>query len=115
MRAALLVRRNWRATVFLVLLAGLAGGVAIGAWTVGRRTATAYDRFFERSDLPDLTLTFCPPDMTSVDDETIVRCYAYDPADEYAAVQRLPEVEAAGRAAWRGLTVARPVRAASRR
>ena len=28
MRAALLVRRNWRATVFLVLLAGLAGGIA---------------------------------------------------------------------------------------
>ena len=108
MRAALLVRRNWRATVFLVLLAGLAGGVAIGAWTVGRRTATAYDRFFERSGLPDLTVTFCPPDMTSVDDETIVRCYAYDPADEYAAVQRLPEVEAVGRAAWRGLTVADP-------
>ena len=108
MRAALLVRRNWRATVFVVLLAGLAGGVAIGAWTVGRRTATAYDRFLDRSGLPDLTITFCPPDMTSVDDETVARCYAYDPADEFAAVQQLAEVEAAGRAAWRGVTVAHP-------
>ena len=54
MRAALLVRRNWRATVFLVLLAGLAGGIAIGAWSVGRRTASAYDRFVDRSGLPDL-------------------------------------------------------------
>jgi ABC-type lipoprotein release transport system permease subunit len=107
MRAALLVRRSWRATVFLVLLAGLAGGVAIGAWSVGRRTATAFDRFVDRSDVPDLILTFCPPEMTAVDSETIVACYSYDPVDEFARVQQLPEVEAAGRAAWRGLTVAR--------
>ena len=108
MRAALLVRRNWRATVFLVLLAGLAGGIAIGAWSVGRRTAAAFDRFVDRSDVPDLILTFCPPAMTSVDSETVVACYSYDPVDEFARVQQLPEVEAAGRAAWRGLTVARP-------
>jgi putative ABC transport system permease protein len=108
MRAALLVRRNWRATIFLVLLAGLAGGVAIGAWTVGRRTASAFDRFVDRSDVPDLILTFCPPEMTSVDSETVVACYSYDPVEEFALVRQLPEVEAAGRAAWRGLTVARP-------
>ena len=76
-RAAHLVRRNWRATVFLVLLAGVAGGIAIGAWTVGRLTTTAHNRFLERSDLPDLTLTFCPPDMTSVDDDTITRIAAF--------------------------------------
>ena len=109
MRAALLVRRNWRATVFLVLLAGLAGGVAIGAWTVGRRTATAFDRFVDRSDVPDLILTFCPPDMTSVDERDSRRVLQRTtPSDELAVVQQLPEVEAAGRAAWRGLTVARP-------
>ncbi len=108
MRAVRLARRNWRSTAFLVLLAGLAGGVAIGAWTVGRRTATAFDHFVERSDLPDLTLTFCPPDMTSVDDSTIIRCWSYDPAAELDVVRALPEVAAAGRGAWRGLTVARP-------
>ena len=40
MRAALLVRRNWRATVFLVLLAGVVGGIAMGAWTISRVTST---------------------------------------------------------------------------
>jgi putative ABC transport system permease protein len=108
MRAAFLVRRNWRATVFLVLLTGLAGGVAIGAWAVGRRTASAFDRFVARSDVPDLILTFCPPELTSVDSETVIACYSYDPVEELALIQQLPEVEAAGRAAWRGVTVARP-------
>ena len=78
MRVALLVRRNWRATVFLALLAGLAGGVAIGAWSVRRRTSTAFDRFVDHSDSPDLILTFCPPELTLVDSETIVECYRYD-------------------------------------
>ena len=107
MRAALLVRRNWRATAFLVLLAGLAGGIAIGAWSVGRRTSAAFDRFVDRSHVPDLILTFCPPEMTSVDSETVVKCYSYDPVDEFARVQQLPEVDEAARAAWRGLTIAR--------
>jgi putative ABC transport system permease protein len=107
MRAALLVRRNWRATTFLVLLAGLAGGVAIGAWSIGRRTATAFDRFVDRSEVPDLILTFCPPEMTSVDSETVVECFSYDPLEEFTRVRQLAEVEVAGRAAWRGLTIAR--------
>jgi ABC-type lipoprotein release transport system permease subunit len=106
MRAARLARGHWRSTVFLILLAGVAAGVAMGAWMVGRRTATAFDRFVEHSDLPHLSLTFCPPDMTSVDDSTIVRCWSYDPADEFGVVRALPEVAASARGAWRGLTVA---------
>ena len=108
MRAALLVRRNWRATVFLVLLAGLAGGIAIGAWSVGRRTSIGVRPLLGTLGPARSHLTFCPPDMTSVDDETIVRCYATTPLTSTRLVQQLPEVATAGRAAWRGLTVAHP-------
>jgi ABC-type lipoprotein release transport system permease subunit len=106
MRAAHLVRAGWRATIFLALLAGLTGGVALGAWSAGRRTATAFDRFVEQSNLSDLTLVFCPPEMTEVDDESIFDCWRYDQEPESEIVRELPEVEAAGRAAFRGLTVA---------
>jgi ABC-type lipoprotein release transport system permease subunit len=104
MWAAHLVRRNWVATVFLALLAGLAGGVAMTAWAAGRETATAFDRFVALAELPDLSLTFCPPEMTSVDEESIFDCWAYDQKDELEIIRRLPEVEAAGRGAFRGLT-----------
>ena len=40
---------DWRATIFLALLAGLAGGIAMGAWTAGRRTASSFDRLVERT------------------------------------------------------------------
>ena len=45
MRVGLLMRRRWRATLLLALVAGLAGGVAMAAFAVGRRTSTAFDRF----------------------------------------------------------------------
>jgi FtsX-like permease family len=104
MQAAHLVRRGWRATIFLALLAGMAGGVAMTAWAAARQTATAFDRFVARADLPDLSLTFCPPEMTSVDEESIFDCWSYDPQEELEVIQALPEVDAAGRGAFRGLT-----------
>ncbi|MGH9116356.1 MAG: hypothetical protein ACRD0A_00270 [Acidimicrobiales bacterium] len=108
MRAASLLRRGWRATIFLALMAGLAGGIAMAASATGRRTATAFDRYVERADPPDLALGFCPPETTEVDDESIGECSVYDPENELAVIQALPEVAAAGRGMWRELTVARP-------
>ena len=102
MRAAHLVRRGWRATIFLALLAGIAGGVAMAAWAAGRRTETAFDHFVARVDAPDLQLVFCPPEMRSVDEETILDCWAYDQEAEAEVVGRLPQVEAAGRGAFAG-------------
>jgi putative ABC transport system permease protein len=106
MRTAHLVRRGWRATVFLALLAGLAGGVAMAAWAAGRRMDTAFDRFVARSEIPDLTLVFCPPELAAPDDETIWQCMTYDAEAELATLLELPEVEAAGRGSWRGMTIA---------
>ncbi len=113
MRTAHLVRRNWRATVFLALLAGLAGGVAMGAWAAGRRTSTAFDRLVEYARLPDLNICFCPPTVTDLDEEAVGDCLAYIPEAELETIRRLPEVESAWLGAFRGLTFA-PVAAPSR-
>lgn len=103
-----LVRRGWRATIALVVLAGIAAGVAMAAWSAGRRTATAFDRFRQYADAPELIVTFCPPDLVEVDQDSLVRCMVYDPAEEVALLRDLPEVEAAARASFLGLTFARP-------
>jgi hypothetical protein len=94
--------------VLLALMAGLAGGVAMGAWQVARRTSTAFEAFVARADLPEFSVTFCPPGMTQVDDSTIATCTGYDPVAELGVISGLPEIEAAGRGGWRGLTLARP-------
>ncbi|MGH9269884.1 MAG: FtsX-like permease family protein, partial [Ilumatobacteraceae bacterium] len=108
MRAGLLVRRGWKATILLALLAGVAAGVAMAAVTVGRRSSTAFDRFVARSDPSDLTINLCPLDVTEMDEESLRRCFTYDAAGEAAVARQLPEVESAGRAAFFGLTVASP-------
>ena len=108
MRAWLLVRRRWRATLFLSLLAGLAGGVAMAAFTVGRRASTAFDRFLAYSDAADLLVTFCPPELDRVDDETLRTCFFYDAVDEARIIARLPEVDVAGRVGYVGLTASFP-------
>jgi ABC-type lipoprotein release transport system permease subunit len=106
--AGRLVRRAWRATLLLGLLAGLAAGIAMAAVSAGRRTATVFDRFVERADPPELIATFCPPDVTEVDDESIAQCFGYDAAAELTVVRQLSEVEDVGRARFLGLTAARP-------
>ena len=104
MRAAGLVRRGWRATVVFALLAGLAGGIAMGMVGAGRRTATAYDRFTDFADVPDLMANFCPPDF-DIETESVERCYAYDAKEERDVIAALPEVEAAARGAFRGVSI----------
>lgn len=108
MWAGHLLRRGWRATIFLALLAGLAAGVAMAACAAGRRTATVFDRFIEYADAAELLVTFCPPGVEVVDNETLQECFSYDAVEETSLMNDLPEVETAARASFRGLTAARP-------
>ena len=108
MWAGHLVRRGWRATIFLALLAGLAGGIAMAAWSAGRRTSTVFDRFVATADPPELIVTFCPPGFVVTSEQSLLECFAYVATDELAVIENLPEVETAGRASFRGLEAARP-------
>lgn len=48
------LRRRWRPLLAIALLLGVAGGVALAAAAGARRTASAYDRFLERSNASDI-------------------------------------------------------------
>jgi len=50
------VRARWRAWLGLCLLAGMVGGVVIGAVAGGRRTASAHARLIEATNTPDAFL-----------------------------------------------------------
>ena len=104
-RAAGLIRRGWRATLVLALLAGLTAGVTMAMVAAGRRTATAYDRFFAYADVPELLINFCPPELEAGPDADLSACYEYDAIEEQRLLASLPEVEAAARGSFRGLTV----------
>jgi hypothetical protein len=61
------LRKRWKILVLLGLLAGLAGGVAIGALAGARRTATAFDRSLEATNPGDVIVRgFAPGAITSV-------------------------------------------------
>lgn len=104
MRAAGLIRRGWRATVVFALLAGLAGGIAMAMVGAGRRTATAYDRFTDFADVPELIANFCPPDF-SLEEGSLKDCYTYDPVAERDTIAALPEVKAVARGTFRGVSI----------
>jgi ABC-type lipoprotein release transport system permease subunit len=75
-----LVRRRLGATLALVVLVGLAGGVVLAAAAGAHRTASAYPRLLDHLNIPDLA--FVPEDgRLDVD-----------------ALERLPQVDAVGRA-----------------
>ena len=84
MRASSLLRRGWRATIFLAVLAGLASGIAMAAWGAGRRTATAFDRFVAHSDPPELIVTFCPAELTEINEDALDDCLTYPAVEELA-------------------------------
>lgn len=105
LRAALLLRRGWRATLLLGLLGGLAGGVAMAALSLARHASTAFDRFLDESDPSDLVINFCPPELVEVDDETLVQCFVYDAVAEVDVARQRPEVETAGRASYVGVAL----------
>jgi hypothetical protein len=104
MRAAGLVRRGWRATVLFAVVAGLAAGVAMAVVAAGRRTASVYDRFAAFADVPELLANFCPPGFDPAEGSLEV-CFLYDAHDERDTIAALPEVEAAARGEFRGVTI----------
>ena len=65
-----------------------------------------YDRFTAYADVPELLLNFCPPGLDVTDEESFQQCFTYDAADERDVIAALPEVEAASRGSFRGLTLA---------
>jgi putative ABC transport system permease protein len=99
MLARSLLRRHWRATIALALFAGLAGGAALGAWGIARRTATVYDRFQAYEGASTVTIYGCPEGITEDDIEAngFEICFGYDYADLREFLNTLPEVESAGR------------------
>ncbi|MFP5320302.1 MAG: FtsX-like permease family protein [Acidimicrobiia bacterium] len=71
------LRRRWTAWLAIALVVGIGGGLATGALAGARRTDSAYPRFLEWADPPDLVLD---PNFEA------------DGADFLAAVAALPEV-----------------------
>ncbi len=49
-------RQHWRSFVVLAVLAGLAGGVALTAFTASRRADTSFDRLLERQKHPNVSV-----------------------------------------------------------
>ena len=49
-------RQRWRSFVALALLAGLAGGVTLAAFTGSRRADTSFDRRLEREKYPNVSV-----------------------------------------------------------
>ena len=45
-------------------------------------------------------MTFCPPEMTTLASDEIMRCFAYKPTEELARLRSLPEVMSADRFAY---------------
>lgn len=102
-RVATLLRRGWVATVVLALLVGLAAGMAMAAVSAGRRTATVFDRMLAYAAPPSLNLTFCPPDLSEVDESSLMQCFLFDPSAERDVIAELPVVDAAGLVLYRGV------------
>jgi hypothetical protein len=56
-----ILRRHWRATVFLAVFAGLAGGAVMAALDYSRRAHNVVDRRQTATGVPDGTFQSCPP------------------------------------------------------
>src|SRR5262245_17240272 len=93
MRSRTLARSAWRTLVFLSLLVGVGGGVALAAVAGARRSAEVLPRFLAHSTGPGVGVVVAPPG------EHVV----FGPGDDQSAVRSdlaaLPEVERAARGA----------------
>ncbi len=109
--ASALRRKHWRASLLLVLLIGVAGGVVLTAIAGARRTERALPEFVAYNDLPSLLVALCPPDATP---ETVAEdplaCFFYEPDGELDELARLPGVRAVGRGAAVLASATRPGR-----
>src|SRR5438045_28593 len=103
------LRRRWGATVALILLVGLAGGVVLAAIAGASRTETAMKRFAAYSrpedayvvvngpQLPGVSsLGGPPPDVTPAQ----IEAYTTELLAERARLVHLPQVAEAGRAPY---------------
>ncbi len=92
------LRRGWRASVAMGVLAGVVSGVVLWSWAADRRGASALDRFLAHVAAPQVGAGFCEPDVTT---EALAQhpelCSSYDPLAELAAIRALPGVVAATR------------------
>jgi hypothetical protein len=86
-RARRELRRRWRATLLLVVLVGLAGGMVMVLVAGARRASTAYDRFREESLASDLDIRRDGPPSELA--ETAIE-----------TIGRLPQVEAMAQTAF---------------
>ena len=58
------VRGHLRATIFLAVFAGIAGGVVLTGVEVARRTSSAYERYLRYADIADMSVAGCPVGVT---------------------------------------------------
>ena len=79
-----MLRRNRRATVLLIVFAGLAAGVVTTAFEVARRTQSAVPRRTRYVDLATTTVEVCPKDH---DAEDPTACYSEVDGPEAATVR----------------------------
>src|SRR5919201_4107420 len=82
MRARAELRGRWTSSLLIVVLIGIAGGVALTAAAGARRTDTAYPRFLQATNSEDFLVPASNSGRSS--------------AALYADIARLPEVERTG-------------------
>ena len=102
-------RQRWRSFAVLAVLAGLAGGVALAAYTGSRRADTSFDRLLEHEKAPNLSVA-----MDERPDPEVVRAAAKLPGVEVAAHRVMLVVAPADRGLVAGqdtMAVALPVMA----
>ena len=81
------LRRRWRATLFLALVVGVAGGAVLTTVAGARRSSTAYERLREATLASDMDVA-----LADTSEEPTA-----DVDDVAAAARALPEVVALGR------------------
>lgn len=88
-----MLRRNWRATIFLAVFAGLGAGAVMTAFEVARRTSSVMDRRIHFLDVSTMTLEACSKDFdpNSQDTEQFFTA-CYNPPDSAAIRDRMAAV-----------------------
>ncbi|HUP72456.1 MAG TPA: ABC transporter permease [Acidimicrobiales bacterium] len=92
-------RRYLRATIFLVIVAGLSSAVVASSVQAARRSGDAVDRYFAQSRLFDTGISACPPgvdpDSFRSAEDYLEQCSVDDYLEYQRVLEALPAVEAA--------------------